>query len=60
LGLTHAQIVRKEKLEIAKKMRREPAPAERAFWEHVRDRRYLGYRFRRQQGHRWLHRGFLL
>ncbi len=49
LGITHAQIVRQEKLEAAKNMRRAPTPAEHAFWEHVRGRRYPGYRVRRQQ-----------
>ena len=35
-------------LEFARRMRREPSPAEDAMWRLLRNRRLAGFRFRRQ------------
>ena len=52
----HAQIkvtggarVSKEKLLLAKQMRKEPTEGERVLWEMLRGRKILGLKFRRQQ-----------
>ena len=43
------QTVAPEKVELAKRLRREMTPAERLLWERVRANRLAGLRFRRQQ-----------
>jgi len=43
------QPVSPEKVELAKRLRREMTPAERLFWEQIRANRLHGVRFRRQQ-----------
>ncbi len=48
-GITYGQYIDKEKMQQAKALRKTMTKAERVFWEHVRRRRYPGYRFRRQQ-----------
>ena len=35
-------------IEFARQMRREPTPAEEAFWRLLRNRRFAGWKFRRQ------------
>jgi very-short-patch-repair endonuclease len=37
-----------KKLALARQLRREPTPAERHAWSLLRDRRVLGFKFRRQ------------
>lgn len=47
--ITKGQPVDPHKKELARRMRRDPTPSERAAWELLRDRRTLGLKFRRQQ-----------
>lgn len=35
---------------LRQKLRREPSPAENRLWWYLQHRRFLGYKFRRQQG----------
>jgi very-short-patch-repair endonuclease len=48
-GLTRLQRVSEKKLRIARALRREMTPAEKALWERVRGRRCGGLKIRRQQ-----------
>jgi len=53
-GMPHSSVVTgnpvsKEKLELARKFRKEPTPEEALVWEWVRSRRLNGLKFRRQQ-----------
>jgi len=48
-GITYGHLIDPHKIEQAKKFRKNMTSAEQIFWEHVRNRRYPGYRFRRQQ-----------
>lgn len=48
-GITGHALVSKEKLELARKFRKEPTGAEKIAWDHLRNRQILGLKFRRQQ-----------
>ena len=48
-GITQSARVSTEKLGLARKMRKLPTNAEAQAWELLRDRRCLGFKFRRQQ-----------
>jgi very-short-patch-repair endonuclease len=50
------QRVSKDKLFLAKELRKEMTPAEAVLWQHLRHNRLAGYHFRRQQ----LIRGFIV
>ena len=49
IGVSTGRRIKNEKLELAKKMRREMTYAERCFWNGVRNRKMHGLKFRRQQ-----------
>jgi very-short-patch-repair endonuclease len=49
IGVSTGRRIREEKIELAKKMRRQMTLAERCFWNGVRDRKRHGLKFRRQQ-----------
>ncbi|MDQ7797666.1 MAG: DUF559 domain-containing protein [Candidatus Edwardsbacteria bacterium] len=48
-GICTGHHVKTEKHELAKKMRRNMTYAEKCFWNSVRNNKFLGYQFRRQQ-----------
>jgi very-short-patch-repair endonuclease len=48
-GVITMQRIRSEKLQEARRMRRNPTPAERALWERLRANGPDGWHFRRQQ-----------
>lgn len=50
------QRVTKRKIEASRKLRKQMTPAETAFWEMVKDKQFLGLKFRRQQ----IIRGFIV
>src|SRR6266487_4300297 len=62
----HYDASRSEERRVGKECRSRWSPwhekkkAERRVWEIVRNRRLLGFKFRRQQRDRWLHIGLLL
>ena len=47
--IVRGQNVQPEKLSLAKRLRREMTPAERALWSALRQNRLDGFHFRRQQ-----------
>ncbi|MCS7311062.1 MAG: DUF559 domain-containing protein [Armatimonadetes bacterium] len=47
--IVRGQKVSEEKVNLARKMRRQMTSAERTLWEHLRANRLDGYHFRRQQ-----------
>jgi very-short-patch-repair endonuclease len=49
IGVSTGRRIKNEKLELAKKMRREMTYAEKCFWNGVRSRKMHGLKFRRQQ-----------
>jgi len=49
VGVSTGRRIKNEKLELAKKMRREMTYAERCFWNAARGRKLHGLKFRRQQ-----------
>lgn len=49
IGVSTGRRIKNEKLELAKKMRREMTYGERCFWDGVRNRKLHGLKFRRQQ-----------
>jgi very-short-patch-repair endonuclease len=48
-AITREQNIKRAKHSFARKMRRNMTEAESFFWQHVRHRKFPGYRFRRQQ-----------
>ena len=42
-------MTKRELIELARYMRKNPTPSEEAFWQAVRDRQLCGIKFRRQQ-----------
>jgi very-short-patch-repair endonuclease len=43
------EVITSEMLELARKFRKQPTPAERLAWELLRDRRFLKLKFKRQK-----------
>ena len=56
IGVVGGRSVTAEKVDLAKRFRRTPTPAEKEAWEILRGRRCLGLKFRRQQ----VIRGFIV
>ncbi|MBN1602709.1 MAG: endonuclease domain-containing protein [Chitinispirillaceae bacterium] len=48
-GVVFLQAVSKEKKDFSRRLRKEPTPAERLLWEHVRNNAISDVKFRRQQ-----------
>jgi very-short-patch-repair endonuclease len=48
-GISRLQRVEDYKLKQARELRQKMTPAERTLWEQVRNRKFNGYKFRRQQ-----------
>lgn len=49
LRITVGQLVRGEKVQLAREFRRAPTPAEKKAWSILRNRGVFGFKFRRQQ-----------